>query len=86
MKFNYELSSKVKDFLENSILKEIGIGCSDSQVFEIKKNNETDACAYARYKKDIIRIGAIYSLIEKAKLILYSNNGKIKKEIKVVYK
>jgi len=52
----------------------------------IKKNNETDACAYARYKKDIIRIGAIYSLIEKAKLILYSNNGKIKKEIKVVYK
>ena len=52
----------------------------------IKKNNEIDACAFARYKKDIIRIGAIYSLIEKSKLILYSNNGKIKKEIKVVYK
>lgn len=41
MKFNYELSSKVKDFLESAELKEIGIGCSDSQVFEIKKNNET---------------------------------------------
>ena len=40
MKFNYKLSSKVENFLKNAELKEIGIGCSDSQVFEIKKNNE----------------------------------------------
>lgn len=52
----------------------------------IKKNNESDSCAFAKNKKDIIRIGAIYSLIEKSKLIIYSNNGKIKKELKVVYK
>lgn len=39
MKFNYELSSKIKEFINNSELSEISIGCSNSQVFMIKKEN-----------------------------------------------
>ena len=38
MKFNYELSDKVKVFLENANMEEISIGCSDSQVIKIEKN------------------------------------------------
>ena len=40
MNFNYELTSKVKKYLEDANLTEISIGCSDSQVFKIEKNNE----------------------------------------------
>ena len=39
MNFNYELTTKVSEFIENANLEEIGIGCSDSQVFKIEKNN-----------------------------------------------
>lgn len=39
MKFNYELSNKVLDFIENAELEEISIGCSNSQVFKIKKED-----------------------------------------------
>ena len=52
----------------------------------LKRNNEVDACAFAKLKKDIISIGAIFSLLENAKLVLYSTNGKVKKQLKVVYK
>lgn len=37
MKINYELSDKVKNFIKNSELSEISIGCSLSQVFKIVK-------------------------------------------------
>ena len=37
MNFKYKLTSKIKEFLENAILTEIGIGCSDSQVIKIEK-------------------------------------------------
>lgn len=37
MKFNYNLSEKILNFLENTKLDEIGIGCSDSQVVKIEK-------------------------------------------------
>lgn len=40
MIFKYELSDKVKGFIENSNLKEISIGCSDSQVVEITKDEK----------------------------------------------
>lgn len=39
MGFNYKLSDKVLAFIENSDLEEISIGCSDSQVFRIQKEN-----------------------------------------------
>ncbi len=37
MNFKYKLSDKVSEFISNADLEEIGIGCSDSQVFKIKK-------------------------------------------------
>lgn len=37
MKFNYNLSEKVKIFIEDAKIEEISIGCSDSQVFKIEK-------------------------------------------------
>lgn len=40
MDFKYKLSQKVEKFLEDSILTEINIGCSDSQVVKIEKNSE----------------------------------------------
>ena len=41
MTFNYPLTNKVEKFIENATLKEIKIGCSDSQVFEIIKDNKS---------------------------------------------
>ena len=38
MNFNYNLSEKVKTFIEDAKIEEIGIGCSDSQVFKIEKS------------------------------------------------
>ena len=40
MAFNYELTSQVKKYVENASLTKVNIGCSDSQVFKIEKNNE----------------------------------------------
>ena len=37
MKFNYDLTDKVAEFITNSDLEIIGIGCSDSQVIKVKK-------------------------------------------------
>ena len=41
MDFKYKLTKKVEDFIVNTSLKEIGIGCSDSQVFKIEKLDKT---------------------------------------------
>lgn len=41
MKINYELSEKVKNFIKNALIEEISIGCSDSQVFKVVKNDNT---------------------------------------------
>lgn len=35
MKQKYKLTKKIEDFIANTSLKEIGIGCSDSQVIQI---------------------------------------------------
>lgn len=40
MEFKYKLSYKILDFINNADLEEIGIGCSDSQVFKIKKGKD----------------------------------------------
>ena len=39
MNFKYKLTKKIKKFIEDAKLKEIGIGCSDSQVIQITKDN-----------------------------------------------
>lgn len=41
MKLKYKLSNKVNEFIKDSDIEEIGIGCSDSQVLKITKNNNT---------------------------------------------
>ena len=41
MNFNYELIDSVKSFIEGAKLEEISIGCSDSQVFKINKEENT---------------------------------------------
>lgn len=40
MIFKFNLPDKIKNFILNSELEEIGIGCSDSQVIKIKKNDD----------------------------------------------
>ena len=39
MKFKYNLSNIVIDFIANAKINEISIGCSDSQVVRIEKKN-----------------------------------------------
>ena len=39
MKFKYKLTEKIQNFITDTEMKEIGIGCSDSQVIQITKNN-----------------------------------------------
>ena len=39
MNLNYKLTNKILKFIKEADLEEISIGCSDSQVFKIKKGN-----------------------------------------------
>ena len=41
MNFNYKLTDNVLNFIKSSLLEEVNIGCSDSQVFKIKKEDNT---------------------------------------------
>ena len=41
MESNFKLSDKVRQFIEGAITTNIGIGCSNSQVVRIQKENET---------------------------------------------
>lgn len=77
MKYKYELSNTIKEFINNSILEEINIGCSDSQVIKITKNNNV-------YFLKIACLGLLTSEYEKLswlenkldvpKVILYDKN------------
>ena len=70
MKFNYKLSEKVLSFIENSALEEISIGCSDSQVFKIRKEN----------KEYFIKISSIGNLtLEYKKLKWLEGKAKVPK-------
>lgn len=40
IKFRYNITEKINNFVENAELEEISIGCSDSQVIKIKKDEE----------------------------------------------
>lgn len=74
MKFNYNLTSKVTKFLENSKLEEIKIGCSNSQVIKVKKDK-------AAYFLKIATKGMLTSEYEKLKWLY----GKLKVPKVVLY-
>ena len=40
MNFKYPLPNVIKDFIENAELKEISIGCSDSQIIRVEKKEK----------------------------------------------
>ncbi len=40
MKFKYDLTDKINEFVKDALLNEITIGCSDSQVIKITKNSQ----------------------------------------------
>ena len=60
MKFNYDLTKEVSNFIKNSDLEDIGIGCSDSQVIKVKKTQGT-------YYLKISKKGMLTSEFEKLK-------------------
>lgn len=60
MNFNYKLSKKVLNFIENADLEEISIGCSDSQVFRIESES-------GLYYLKIAKKGLLTSEYEKLK-------------------
>ncbi len=66
MNFHYELTDKVSKFLENSNIEEIGIGCSDSQVLKIEKEDKI-------YFLKMAKKGMLTSEYEKLKWL----NGKL---------
>jgi len=78
MKYKYKLSQIVEKFLDDCELEEINIGCSDSQVIKITKNN-------SKYFLKIARLGLLTSEYEKLKwlenklevpkVILYDKNN-----------
>jgi aminoglycoside phosphotransferase len=74
MNFNYNLTSKVLNFIENSNLDEIKIGCSDSQVVRIEKEHLT-------YYLKIAKKGMLTSEYEKLKWL----EGKLKVPKVVLY-
>lgn len=58
MIFKYELSNNIENFIKGCNLKEISIGCSDSQVVEINKDDK-------KYFLKIAREGLLTSEFEK---------------------
>jgi kanamycin kinase/aminoglycoside 3'-phosphotransferase-3 len=60
MKFRYDLTDKISEFIRNCDLEEISIGCSDSQVIKIKKTNDL-------YFLKIAKRGMLTSEFEKLK-------------------
>ena len=60
MEFNYNLTDKVKEFVKDSDLENIGIGCSNSQVIKVKKEQGT-------YYLKISKKGLLTSEFEKLK-------------------
>lgn len=74
MKINYNLTDKILNFIENSDLEEIKIGCSDSQVIRIRKNKFT-------YFLKIAKRGMLTSEFEKLKWL----EGKLKVPNVILY-
>jgi len=77
MKFKYNLSNIVIDFIANAKINEISIGCSDSQVVRIEKKNNVYFLKIAKkglltseYKK----LKWLEGKLEVPKIVLYDEN------------
>ncbi len=74
MKFRFELTEQITEFISNASLTEISIGCSDSQVVKIEKENK---CYFLK----IAKAGILTSEYEKLKWL----EGKIKVPKIIIY-
>lgn len=74
MKFNYELTFKIKEFIKDCELKEISIGCSNSQVIKIIKNQKV-------YFLKMAKLGLITSEYDKLSWL----DGKLKVPKVILY-
>ncbi len=77
---NYELSENIKEFIKGSKLEEISIGCSDSQVFKIYKDNSVYFIKIANSGLLTQEYNALKWLdgkLEVPKVVLYDLNDKV---------
>ena len=77
---NYELSKKIKEFIEGSKLEEINIGCSDSQVFKIDKDNSVYFMKIAKsglLTQEYNALKWLNGKLEVPKIILYDSNNNV---------
>lgn len=77
---NYELSKKIKEFIKGSKLEEISIGCSDSQVFKIDKDNSVYFMKIANsglLTQEYNALKWLNGKLEVPKIILYDLNNNV---------
>lgn len=79
MNFKYKLTKKIINFIENASLKEIGIGCSDSQVIQVIKDNQAYYLKIAKKGTLTQEYNALKWLDGKLsvpKIVLFDNDNK----------
>lgn len=80
MKFNYELCEEISNFIKDAKLEEISIGCSDSQVFKIEKEDNVYFLKVANLGLLTSEYNALKWLDGKLlvpKIVLYTVNNEI---------
>lgn len=78
MKFKYKLTEKIQNFITDTEMKEIGIGCSDSQVIQITKNNDTYYLKIAKkglLTKEYNALKWLYGKLPVPEIILYDDEN-----------
>jgi len=77
MKYKYQLTDSINSFISNSLLEEVSIGCSDSQVFKIIKNNNIYFLKMSRLGLLTFEYNKLMWLenkLEVPKVVLYDKN------------
>ena len=80
MKLNYELTDKIKTFIKDSELEEIKIGCSDSQVFRINKENNIYYLKVAKYgllTSEYKKLSWLKGKLKVPEIVLYDKTKKV---------
>lgn len=78
MEFKYKLTEKIQNFITDTELKEIGIGCSDSQVIQITKNNDIYYLKIAKkglLTKEYNALKWLYGKLPVPEIILYDDES-----------
>lgn len=78
--FKYELSDKVKNFIKRSNIDEVSIGCSDSQVFKITKEDNVYYLKVAKLgllTKEYEKLSWLDGKLSVPRVILYDTYNKI---------